>query len=101
MSFEFFDGIDGKHRSGVTCRHDRIHHALRHPRIVAVDAVDEKVVVVRAAAISAVCPARIAGIFRNTRPQVQQVFEVPAVQREIVDHGVRDRSAKFGVVRFH
>ena len=100
LCFEFINGIDGQHRTRVTCGHHCVHHALRHPGIVAVDAVDHEVVVVRTAAVRAVRPTRVARIFRYARAQVQQVFEVSSVQGQVIDHLVGDRSAQLGVIGF-
>src|SRR5262249_32569508 len=70
LCFEFFDSVDGQHRARIACSHDRVHHALGHPRIVAVDTIDHKIVVVWTAAISAVGPAGITGVFGHARSKV-------------------------------
>ena len=58
LGLEFVDGVDGQHGSGVAGGHDRIHHALRHPWIVAVDAFHQVEVIVRAQTVGSFVSSR-------------------------------------------
>src|SRR6267142_197936 len=101
LCLEFVDGIDGQHRSRVARGHDCVHHALRHPGIVAVDAVHHEEIVVGPETVGALCPAGVADVFRHAWAQVEQVLKVSAVQGEVVDDFILQRSTEFSVGGFH
>src|SRR5579872_23188 len=100
LRFKFIDSIDREHRSGITGGHDRIHHALRHPRIVAIDTVYHEEVVMGAQTVGTLGPARVANIFGYAGAQVEQILKVSAVQGQVVDDCVLQCSAKLGVRGF-
>ena len=95
IGLEFVDGVDGQHRSGIARGHDGVHDALRHPGVVAVDAIHHEEIVVRAETVGALRPAGVAGVFGHAGAQVEQVFKVAPVERQIVDHLVGERAPKF------
>ena len=82
---EFINGIHGQDRPRIARGHDRIHDALTHPGIIGDDAVHEVHVIVGALAVGALGPARAAGIDRNARPKLQQVFKITAIQGQVFD----------------
>ena len=100
FGLELVNGVDGQNGAGIACGHDRIHDALGHPGIVAVYAVDQKHVVVRAEAIRALRPAGVAGILDHSGPQIQQVFKIAAIQGQLVNGSVFQSSAEFCIGGF-
>jgi hypothetical protein len=55
---------------------------------------------VRTQAVGALGPAGVAGVLGYAGSQIEKILEVPAVQGQVIDHRIRDRTPEFGVGGF-
>ncbi len=93
---EFLNGVDGEDCRGIAGDAGAVDDALSRKWLAIEKAVDEVGVVLGAQTVGAGGGKSAAGIAHNAGAQLQQIFVVSAVQRQIRDFFVAKRAAKDG-----
>ena len=96
LNVEFLDRIDGQNGGGISGDARAVDDALAGEWLAVKEPIDEISVVFRAQAVGAGSRESAAGITHHAGTQLQQIFVVAAVQRQVVDFLVAERSAQSG-----